>query len=177
MLRRKSHRIGHEVSAQIRTSAVDGGQMEHFGCVADLSISGVRIVVRGSSIPGVASGAQARWRLSQDGTAPLEGSAVVVRMSDIESGASEIVLEFDRVRYEAVRSITRHTLFEIEIDLIMKLPTAAQREEQPRPLSPVSEKSQAGRPSRPLRLRSGSSIAARRSRHAAAASPTSRRRF
>ena len=39
----------------------------------------------------------------------------LVRLVDRKLGESEIILEFDRVRYEIVRSITRHTLFEIPL--------------------------------------------------------------
>jgi PilZ domain-containing protein len=124
MQMRKSHRISHDVGANVRTLSPFGQRVDYTGRVTDVSVSGMRIVVDDHTVSGVCPGTRARWRVRQKGAANLEGAASVVRSRNVESKVFEecvyeIVLEFNRPRYDIVTSITNHEKVEIDLDLLL----------------------------------------------------------
>lgn len=124
MQMRKSHRISHDVGANVRTLSPFGQRVDYVGRVTDVSVTGMRIVVDDRTVCGVCPGTRAHWRVRQKGAPNLEGAASVVRSRNVESKVLEecvyeIVLEFDRSRYDIVTSITNHQKVEIDLELLL----------------------------------------------------------
>ena len=119
MLVREFHRVNHRVGANVRLFNSSRQYSDYFGYVADISISGMRLVLNHGGPNGVSPGVRARWFIRRLDEADLDGHAVVIRSSVREDGAGEIVLQFDRVRHDVVRAIPSHDLIEVELNLLV----------------------------------------------------------
>ena len=116
MIPRQSRRIHDPIPADLRFTLGTGQRLKLKGEVTDISISGVALVLEGSSPNTIRTGARVTVSIVRAAPDPvLEVGGLIVRSRRTQKGCTSVAVQFDRPHFEVVNGVTTHQQVQVRL--------------------------------------------------------------
>lgn len=117
MINRLFQRVQHRIPANVQFSYGPGRTNRYAAEVVDISVAGLSFILGANCLEPVGRGARARVLVQKGGRAGcVESSASIVRCSTSPDSSRVVAVNFDRVWYDIVASLSRHHKIIIELN-------------------------------------------------------------